>query len=150
MECYRAGKKRQNTRDSIPTDREPMGRRSGGPLPLFGQWSAPGRSLQLRSAFRPQRKPFRLQSFTDKPQGWSIIITFHTWLCDIHVAAGEQRCTKTSAILVLVTKNFCCCDMGKTFCALWYDCLSIDSIGMNLYMQCHREVCCLAYKVYVF
>lgn len=40
--------------------------------------AGPGRSLQLRTAFRPQRKPFRLQSFTDKPAGWSIIITFCT------------------------------------------------------------------------
>ncbi|CAD0205133.1 unnamed protein product [Chrysodeixis includens] len=54
------------------------GSASRGPLPPPGQWRSLGRSLELRTVFRPQRKPFRLQSFTDKPAGWSIIITFHT------------------------------------------------------------------------
>lgn len=78
------GKKRQNIvrecdrEPPVGATGEPMGRRRGDPLPLFGQWRTPGRSLELRSAFRPQRKPFRLQSFTDKPAGWSIIITFRT------------------------------------------------------------------------
>jgi hypothetical protein len=65
--------------------------RRGAPTVAGSQWggavgvryrfltnSTPGRSLQQRAAFRPELKPFRLQSFTDKPGGWSDIITFRT------------------------------------------------------------------------
>ncbi|CAK1543459.1 unnamed protein product [Leptosia nina] len=38
----------------------------------------PGAEPRATRGLRPQLKPFRLQSFTDKPAGWSNIITFCT------------------------------------------------------------------------
>ncbi|KAL4716432.1 hypothetical protein ACJJTC_015860 [Scirpophaga incertulas] len=123
-ECHRAGKKRQNIVDAArrPTGRgEPIGRR-GGVRYRFLANSTPGRSLKLRAAFRPKLKAFSLQSYSDKPWGWSAIITFSTRDAVVYAspeAFDQLRCSKTSArfrytktfIVVIWEKHLVFCDM---------------------------------------
>ena len=72
--CHRCKKRQNIVASPSGGGSRPMGRRAGARGPMTR--ARGGASSDV--ALRPQLKPFRLQSFTDKPAGWSIIITFRT------------------------------------------------------------------------